>query len=155
MSIEINLTGQSEINVHVAAPSTIQVQLQDVSLINVVGEKYEGDYEVTPSTYNDKVMATQNMVMSKDVTIRKIPQFEVSNTADGKTLIIGESTMANQYVTRSSLVPKLSLTLLRTTSLLISWLRVLRPMTNLAHLSLVPVRKMLIPAMQLPLLQKF
>lgn len=90
MSIEINLTGQSEINVHVAAPSTIQVQLQDVSLINVVGEKYEGDYEVTPSTYNDKVMATQNMVMSKDVTIHKIPQFEVSNTADGKTLIIGE-----------------------------------------------------------------
>lgn len=90
MSIEINLTGQSEINVHVAAPSTIQVQLQDVSLINVVGEKYEGDYEVTPSTYNDKVMATQNMVMSKDVTICKIPQFEVSNTSDGKTLIIGE-----------------------------------------------------------------
>ena len=90
MSIEINLTGQSEINVHVAAPSTVQVQLQDVSLINVVGEKYEGDYEVTPSTYSDKVMATQNMVMSKDVTIRKIPQFEVSNTAAGKTLIIGE-----------------------------------------------------------------
>lgn len=90
MSIEINLTGQSEINVHVAAPSTIQVQLQDVSLINVVGEKYEGDYEVTPSTYNDKVMATQNMVMIKDVIVRKIPQFEVSNTSDGKTLIIGE-----------------------------------------------------------------
>ena len=76
----------------VAVPTVpiIEVQLQDVSLINVVGEKYEGDYEVTPSTYNDKVMATQNMVMSKDVTIRKIPQFEVSNTADGKTLIIGE-----------------------------------------------------------------
>ena len=76
----------------VAVPTapTIEVQLQDVSLINVVGEKYEGDYEVTPSTYNDKVMATQNMVMSKNVTIRKIPQFEVSNTADGKTLIIGE-----------------------------------------------------------------
>ena len=76
--------------VTVPTAPTIEVQLQDVLLINVVGEKYEGDYEVTPSTYNDKVMATQNMVMSKDVTIRKIPQFEVSNTADGKTLIIGE-----------------------------------------------------------------
>ena len=76
--------------VTVPTAPAIEVQLQDVSLINVVGEKYEGDYEVTPSTYNDKVMATQNMVMSKDVTIRKIPQFEVSNTADGKTLIIGE-----------------------------------------------------------------
>ena len=76
--------------VTVPTAPAIEVQLQDVSLINVVGEKYEGDYELTPSTYSDKVMATQNMVMSKDVTIRKIPQFEVSNTADGKTLIIGE-----------------------------------------------------------------
>ena len=75
----------------VAVPTapTIEVQLQDVSLINVVGEKYEGDYEVTPSTYNDKVLATRNLVMTKDVTVRKIPQFEVSNTAGGKTLIIG------------------------------------------------------------------
>ena len=76
--------------VTVPTAPTIEVQLQDVSLINVVGEKYEGDYEVTPSTYNDKVMATRNLVMSKDVTIRKIPQFEVSNPAGGKTLIIGE-----------------------------------------------------------------
>lgn len=76
--------------VTVPTAPTIEVQLQDVALINVVGEKYEGDYEVTPSTYNDKVLATRNLVMTKDVTVRKIPQFEVSNTAGGKTLIIGE-----------------------------------------------------------------
>lgn len=76
--------------VTVPTAPTIEVQLQDVSLINVVGEKYEGDYDVTPSTYKDKVLATRNLVMTKDVTVRKIPQFEVSNTAGGKTLIIGE-----------------------------------------------------------------
>lgn len=76
--------------VTVPTAPTIEVQLQNVVLISVEGKKYEGEYDITPSTYNDKVMATQNMVMSKDVTIRKIPQFEVSNTADGKTLIIGE-----------------------------------------------------------------
>lgn len=75
--------------VTVPTAPTIEVQLQDVSLINVVGEKYEGDYDVTPSTYQDKVLATRNLVMTKDVTVRKIPQFEVSNTAGGKTLIIG------------------------------------------------------------------
>lgn len=76
----------------VTGPSVpaIEVQLQDVVLISVEGKKYEGEYDITPSTYNDKVLATRNLVMSKDVTIRKIPQFEVSNTADGKTLIIGE-----------------------------------------------------------------
>lgn len=68
----------------------IEVQLQNVVLISVEGKKYEGEYDITPSAYNDKVLATRNLVMSKDVTIRKIPQFEVSNTADGKTLIIGE-----------------------------------------------------------------
>ena len=76
--------------VTVPTAPAIEVQLQNVVLISVEGKKYEGEYDITPSTYNDKVMATQNMVMSKDVTIRKIPQFEVSNTADGKTLIIGE-----------------------------------------------------------------
>lgn len=76
----------------VTGPSVpaIEVQLQNVVLISVEGKKYEGEYDVTPSTYNDKVLATRNLVMSKDVTIRKIPQFEVSNTSDGKTLIIGE-----------------------------------------------------------------
>ena len=68
----------------------IEVQLQNVVLISVEGKKYEGEYDVTPSTYNDKVLATRNLVMTKDVTVRKIPQFEVSNTSNGKTLIIGE-----------------------------------------------------------------
>ena len=76
----------------VTGPSVpaIEVQLQNVVLISVEGKKYEGEYDVTPSTYNDKVLATRNLVMTRDVTVRKIPQFEVSNTSDGKTLIIGE-----------------------------------------------------------------
>lgn len=76
----------------VAVPTapTIEVQLQNVVLISVEGKKYEGEYDVIPSTYNDKVLATRNLVMTRDVTVRKIPQFEVSNTSDGKTLIIGE-----------------------------------------------------------------
>lgn len=76
--------------VTVPTAPTIEVQLQNVVLISVEGKKYEGEYDVTPSTYNDKVLATQNLVMTKDVTVRKIPQFEVSNTSNGKTLIIGE-----------------------------------------------------------------
>lgn len=76
--------------VTVPTAPAIEVQLQNVVLISVEGKKYEGEYDITPSTYNDKVLATQNLVMTKDVTVRKIPQFEVSNTSNGKTLIIGE-----------------------------------------------------------------
>ena len=76
--------------VTVPTAPVIEVQLQNVVLISVEDKKYEGEYDITPSTYNDKVLATQNLVMTKDVTVRKIPQFEVSNTSNGKTLIIGE-----------------------------------------------------------------
>lgn len=76
--------------VTVSTAPTIEVQLQNVVLISVEGKKYEGEYDITPSTYNDQVLATRDLVMAKDVTVRKIPQFEVSNTSDGKTLIIGE-----------------------------------------------------------------
>ena len=76
--------------VTVPTAPTIEVQLQNVVLISVEGKKYEGEYDITPSTYNDQVLATRNLVMAKDVTVRKISQFEVSNTSDGKTLIIGE-----------------------------------------------------------------
>ena len=76
--------------VTVPTAPVIEVQLQNVVLISVEGKKYEGEYDITPSTYNDKVLATRNLVMTKDVMVRKIPQFEISNTSNGKTLIIGE-----------------------------------------------------------------
>lgn len=68
----------------------IVIQLQDVVLENVTGDKYEGAYDVVPSTYQDKVLKTRNLSMTKDVTVRKIPQYEVSNDAGGTTFIIGE-----------------------------------------------------------------
>lgn len=90
MDVQVRLAAPLNVVVQLDTPSVINLQLQDVSLINVVGEKYEGAYDVTPSTYTDKVLTTQNLVMTKDVTVRKIPQYEVSNEAGGTTFIIGE-----------------------------------------------------------------
>ncbi len=48
---------------------------------------YDGDYEVTPKT-EDQLLNTENKSMTKDVVIKKIPTFEVSNES-GTTFIIG------------------------------------------------------------------
>ena len=53
---------------------------------------YEGEYEVTPKTYDEQTLQTVNKKMLKNVTIKKIPQFEVSNEY-GYTLIIGEESL--------------------------------------------------------------
>lgn len=53
---------------------------------------YEGEYEVTPKTYDEQTLQTVNKKMLKNVTIKKIHQFEVSNEY-GYALIIGEESL--------------------------------------------------------------
>ena len=54
------------------------------------GEPYDGEYDVTPKVSAPVVLQTEGKTMKKDVTVLKIPQFEVSNPEGGKTLIIGD-----------------------------------------------------------------
>ncbi len=57
------------------------------------GAPYEGDYEVTPKIYDPVVLPTRDRYLSRDVTVAKIPQYEVSNTSGGVTLIMGDEYM--------------------------------------------------------------
>lgn len=57
------------------------------------GAPYEGDYDVTPKTYEPVVLPTRNRLLSRDVNVAKIPQYEVSNAAGGLTLIMGDEYM--------------------------------------------------------------
>lgn len=54
------------------------------------GTPYEGDYTVTPKVTKEVLLETESKVMKKNVTVLKMPQFEVSNEAGGKTLILGD-----------------------------------------------------------------
>lgn len=58
--------------------------------VQVQGDPYDGPYEVTPLVASDVVLETRKKLMRDDVTVRKIPQYEVSNDAGGYTLTIGE-----------------------------------------------------------------
>ena len=54
---------------------------------------YTGEYEVTPKVYENKTLQTKSHSMKDDVLVKKIPQAEVSNIAEGYTLIIGEESL--------------------------------------------------------------
>lgn len=75
------------IQVRVAQQSAVRV---DVTGTTVVGApEYSGPYDITP-LFTAQVLPTAKKLMQKDVTIRKIPQYEVSNDSNGYTLIIGD-----------------------------------------------------------------
>ena len=52
--------------------------------------KYDGETTVTPKVADEIILPTRDKIVKDDITVRKIPQFEVSNTSGGYTLIIGE-----------------------------------------------------------------
>lgn len=62
----------------------------EVSVAAVGGIPYTGDYCVTPKIYAPVTLPTKSKTMKDDVTVLKIPQFEVSNASGGNTLIMGD-----------------------------------------------------------------
>ena len=50
---------------------------------------YEGDYEITPKI-GEQILATKKKYMKNDLTIQKIPFYDVSNSAGGSTVYIAE-----------------------------------------------------------------
>ena len=54
---------------------------------------YEGEYEITPKTYDEQILPTKNKKMVDNLKVKKIPQYEVPNSAEGFTLIIGEESL--------------------------------------------------------------
>lgn len=52
------------------------------------GDKYEGDYEVTPRV-SEQVLETKGLVMKDDITIFEIPKVQVLNIKNGYTVTIG------------------------------------------------------------------
>ena len=51
-------------------------------------ERFPGPYEVTPAIV-EQTLATKQKVMDKDLTVKEIPYYAVTNNANGITVTIG------------------------------------------------------------------
>lgn len=72
----------------------IKMKIEPAKVVYTGDSKpYEGVYDVTPKTYEPVVLPTRNRLLSRDVNVAKIPQYEVSNAAGGLTLIMGDEYM--------------------------------------------------------------
>lgn len=55
---------------------------------HLLGEVYTGTYVVTPDV-DEQVLPTQYKQLERDITVKSIPYFDVSNTSGGRTVYIG------------------------------------------------------------------
>ena len=56
----------------------------------VASEEYTGPYLVTPQAYENQILQTKDKTCTDDVTVLKVPKYETSNLAGGKTVYIAE-----------------------------------------------------------------
>ncbi len=77
-----------KVKIRKPSPLTVTVRDRDVLLIKE-REDYAGAYTVTPQTAEAVVLPTKDRVMKDDVTVFKVPRWDVANES-GKTVYIGE-----------------------------------------------------------------
>lgn len=65
-----------------------KAEFKELQQVAADREHYTGAYEVTPST-EQQMLETKDLVMDDDVTVKKIPFYEVTNAAGGTTVTIG------------------------------------------------------------------
>ena len=65
-----------------------EIELGTTYSVDIIGEKYTGEYEVTPKAYIEQELETQNKVLTKNIKVKEIPYFETSNIY-GDTVYIG------------------------------------------------------------------
>lgn len=50
---------------------------------------YTGDYTVTPDLIDDIILPTASKSMTDNLTVEKVPSYEVENESGGITFVIG------------------------------------------------------------------
>ena len=80
---------KNNFSVGMAETHIIEVPVPDIDV-----ETYSGAYEVTPET-TGQTLKTAQKYMEKNVEVRAIPYYEVSNPSGGNTVYIGTEVLIN------------------------------------------------------------
>ena len=88
-SLEGRITKEKSLSGAIKTSASLQGSVH-VSATPEAVPKYEGETTVTPKVESDVTLPTKNKLLKENISVLKIPQFEVSNTSGGYTLIIGE-----------------------------------------------------------------
>lgn len=85
--IQVRVAQQSAVSVRIAGAAPVKVDVTGTAVVSA--PKYSGPYDITP-LFTAQVLPTAKRLLQRDLTIKKIPQYEVANDSNGYTLIIGE-----------------------------------------------------------------
>lgn len=66
-------------SIQIRSVGNLKVDIGDVKFVTQISQTYEGDYRVTPKANEEIVLQTKDKLMRENVTVEKVPFFDVSN----------------------------------------------------------------------------
>lgn len=85
--IQVRVAQQSAVSVRIAGAAPVRVDVTGTAVVSA--PEYSGPYDITP-LLSAQTLPTAKRLLQQNITIKKIPQYEVTNDSNGYTLIIGE-----------------------------------------------------------------
>lgn len=89
MTLDVQFAAPSAFVVEFGTDADLAADLGQTTILSTAPQ-YKGETTVTPRTYEETRLETKDKLMPDDVTVRKIPRYEVSNYCGGVTLIMGD-----------------------------------------------------------------
>ena len=89
MTLDVQFTAPSDFVVEFGTDDDLTAEMGQTTILFDAPQN-KGETTVTPRTYEETRLKTKDKLMPDDVTVRKIPRYEVSNDCGGVTLIMGD-----------------------------------------------------------------
>ncbi len=89
--LKIKIHKPPSLKVNLLKPASLLVKLPEAIVIYSGNDlpKYDGEHVITPSAESEQILKTADKHVQNDITVKKIPYYEIDNTAGGMTIYIG------------------------------------------------------------------
>ena len=89
MTLDVKFDAGAAFDVAFGADCDFRAEMGQVMQV-AAAPAYRGEYTVIPKNYEETQLPTEGKLMGKNVTVKKIPRYEVANDAGGLTLMMGD-----------------------------------------------------------------
>ena len=86
--MKLTINDKKKIDLDINNGKNVNIGGLEDSVFTYQAPVYEGEYNVIPKAYEEQVLQTKEKTLLENVTVQKVPFYEVSNTSGGNTVNI-------------------------------------------------------------------
>lgn len=86
--MKLTINDKKNIDLDINNGKSVNIGGLEDSVFTYQAPVYEGEYDITPKAYEEQVLQTKEKTLLENVTVQKVPYYEVSNGSGGNTVNI-------------------------------------------------------------------